>query len=196
MDNLKHYGIPGMKWGVRRATGSNGLVVKTSNIKSKKGSISPEDTSRINKSVKIGSLIGGAPGGIIAGGLTSRKIRKEKEVQIANVLKTPIEKINRKSLKDAAKVARDHSYVKVKLKAGNKWVKVNPGTIPPSTDKSKTSKTSKASKTALYANIKKVDRERTRLSKQYDNARTKEERDRILDKVSKLDDEFFKSTYR
>lgn len=98
-----------------------------------------------------------------------------------------------------AKVARDHSYVKVKLKAGNKWVKVNPGTIPPSTDKSKTSKTSKtskASKTALYANIKKVDRERTRLSKQYDNARTKEERDRILDKVSKLDDEFFKSTYR
>lgn len=42
-EDLKHYGIPGMKWGVRRRTGSDGKVVKSkSRIRKEIESVSRE----------------------------------------------------------------------------------------------------------------------------------------------------------
>ena len=74
MNELYHYGIKGMKWGVRKE-------VYNSSSRSRKKEIrkdyykSPE--GRIKRATRIGTLLGGPLVGIAAGSITAMKIEKE-----------------------------------------------------------------------------------------------------------------------
>ena len=58
VDILKHYGIKGMKWGVRRKRGSDGRVSKDYSesrklLKKRTSSLSNEDIRKINKRLNL-----------------------------------------------------------------------------------------------------------------------------------------------
>lgn len=80
-NELYHYGVKGMKWGVRKS------VYKSMNRQQrretrKKYYETPE--GKVVKATKIGTLLGGPLGGVIAGSIASKKVN--------NIPKQKIEK--------------------------------------------------------------------------------------------------------
>lgn len=72
-DELMHYGVRGMKWGVRKS------VYKSMNRQQRKAQReayyqTPE--GRINKAARIGTLVGGPIGGAIAVGIERKKQKR------------------------------------------------------------------------------------------------------------------------
>lgn len=70
MSELKHYGVPGMKWGVRKS------VYKSMNRQQRKEAKkkylqTPE--GKTQRAIDIGTLLGGLPGGLIASKIANKK---------------------------------------------------------------------------------------------------------------------------
>ena len=125
MNELYHYGIKGMKWGVRKE-------VYNSSSKSRKKEIrkayykTPE--ARIKKATRIGTLLGGPLVGILAGSITARKIEKEvgavKNDKLSSVDNKVIEKGKKKveALLNNGKIETDEQKINRLIQEG----KTNP----------------------------------------------------------------------
>jgi len=84
-NNLKHYGIPGQKWGIRRfqnedGTSKNGSKKKSSGSKEKtpKKILSPEEKkARIKRGLGITGKILGVVGTLVAADYVMAKVTKD-----------------------------------------------------------------------------------------------------------------------
>ena len=125
MNELYHYGIKGMKWGVRKE-------VYNSSSRSRKKEIRKEyyntPEGRIKKATTIGTILGGPLGGIVAGSITARKIEKEvgavKNDKLSSVDNKVIEKEKKKveALLNNDKIETDEQKIKRLMSEG----KTNP----------------------------------------------------------------------
>lgn len=111
---ILHYGVKGMKWGVRKDKGSR--ITATPN----KGSV---------KSKTITDSITSSKKGIIATTLASLAMpvipifimametnaTKQAKISIANSFNKPVSEFNKKDLNSAAKLVKRHSNVKVTM---------------------------------------------------------------------------------
>ena len=124
-DELKHYGVPGMKWGVRKE-------VYNSSSRSRKKEIRKEyyrtPEGRVKKATTIGTVLGGPLAGIVAGSITARKIEKEVDAIKNNKLSSVDNKVTEKGRKEAeallnnGKIETDEQKIKRLMSEG----KVNP----------------------------------------------------------------------
>lgn len=69
--DIKHYGIMGQKWGIRRYQNKDGSL--TPEGKARYGSV--ENFNKVMKAIKTGSAIGGPVGGVIGGAIADKKYR-------------------------------------------------------------------------------------------------------------------------
>lgn len=69
---LKHYGVRGMKWGVRKSE-YNAMNKQQRKAVRKKYSNTPE--GKIRRATTIGTILAGPLGGVIAGSIVSKKVR-------------------------------------------------------------------------------------------------------------------------
>ena len=125
MNELYHYGIKGMKWGVRKE-------VYNSSSRSRKKEIRKEyyktPEGRIKKATTIGTILGGPLAGIIAGSITARKIEKEvnaiKNNKLSSVDNKVIEKGRKKveAFSNNGKIETDEQKIKRLMSEG----KTNP----------------------------------------------------------------------
>ena len=125
MNELYHYGVKGMKWGVRKE-------VYNSSSRSRKKEIRKEyyktPEGRIKKATTIGRILGGPLVGIVAGSITARKIEKEvgaiKNNKLSSVNNKVIEKGRKKveALSNNGKIETDEQKIKRLMSEG----KTNP----------------------------------------------------------------------
>ena len=125
MNELYHYGVKGMKGGVRKE-------VYDSSSRSRKKEIRKEyyktPEGRIKKATTIGTILGGPLVGIIAGSITARKIEKEvgaiKNNKLSSVDNKVIEKGRKKveALSNNGKIETDEQKIKRLMSEG----KTNP----------------------------------------------------------------------
>ena len=125
MNELYHYGVKGMKWGVRKE-------VYNSSSRSRKKEIRKEyyktPEGRIKKATTIGTILGGPLVGIVAGSITARKIEKEvgaiKNNKLSSVDNKVIEKGRKKveALSNNGKIETDEQKIKRLMSEG----KTNP----------------------------------------------------------------------
>ena len=125
MNELYHYGVKGMKWGVRKE-------VYDSSSRSRKKEIRKEyyktPEGRIKKATTIGTILGGPLVGIVAGSITARKIEKEvgaiKNNKLSSVNNKVIEKGRKKveALSNNGKIETDEQKIKRLMSEG----KTNP----------------------------------------------------------------------
>ena len=122
---LAHYGVKGMKWGVRKE-------VYNSSSRSRKKEIRKEyyrtPEGRVKKATTIGTILGGPLAGIVAGSITARKIEKEVDATKNNKLSSVDNKVIEKGRKEAeallnnGKIETDEQKIKRLMSEG----KVNP----------------------------------------------------------------------
>ena len=97
-EDLMHYGVKGMKWGVRKE-------VYNSSSRSRKKEIRKEyyrtPEGRIKKATTIGTVLGGPLAGIVAGSITAKKIEKEVGAIKHNKLSSVDNKVIEKGRKEA-----------------------------------------------------------------------------------------------
>ena len=120
-----HYGVKGMKWGVRKE-------VYDSSSRSRKKEIRQEyyrtPEGRVKKATTIGTALGGPLVGIVAGSITARKIEKEVGAIKNNKLSSVDKKVTEKGRKEAeallnsGKIETDEQKIKRLMSEG----KVNP----------------------------------------------------------------------
>lgn len=103
MSELKHYGVPGMKWGVRKAV-YRSMSRQERKATRKKYLETPE--GRIERAASIGTLIGGPLGGIIAGSIASKKIGDISKTTLDNG-KSIVERYQTQPLKTESKRVAD-----------------------------------------------------------------------------------------
>ena len=125
MNELYHYGVKGMKWGVRKE-------VYNSSSRSRKKEIRKEyyktPEGRIKKATTIGTILGGPLAGMVAGSITTRKIDKEinaiKNNKLSSVDNKVIEKGKKKveALSNNVKIETDEQKIKRLMSEG----KINP----------------------------------------------------------------------
>ena len=125
MNELYHYGVKGMKWGVRKE-------VYNSSSRSRKKEIRKEyyktPEGRIKKATTIGTILGGPLVGIVAGSITARKIEKEvdaiKNNKLSSVDNKVIENGRKKveALSNNSKIETDEQKIKRLMSEG----KTNP----------------------------------------------------------------------
>ena len=128
MNELYHYGVKGMKWGVRKE-------VYNSSSRSRKKEIRKEyyktPEGRIKKATTIGTILGGPLAGIIAGSITARKIEKEvgaiKNIKLSSVDNKVIEKGRKKveALSNNGKIETDEQKIKRLMSEGKTNPKAN-----------------------------------------------------------------------
>ena len=124
-EDLMHYGVKGMKWGVRKE-------VYNSSSRSRKKEIRKEyyrtPEGRIKKATTIGTVLGGPLAGMVAGSITARKIEKEVGAIKHNKLSSVDNKVIEKGRKEAeallnnGKIETDEQKIKRRMSEG----KVNP----------------------------------------------------------------------
>ena len=125
MNELYHYGVLGMKWGVRKEVYNSSSRSRKKEIR-KKYYKTPE--GRIKKATTIGTILGGPLAGIIAGSITARKIEKEvgaiKNNKLSSVDNKVIEKGRKKveALSNNVKIETDEQKIKRLMSEG----KTNP----------------------------------------------------------------------
>ena len=122
---LAHYGVKGMKWGVRKE-------VYNSSSRSRKKEIRKEyyrtPEGRVKKATTIGTVLGGPLVGIVAGSITARKIEKEVDATKNNKLSSVDNKVIEKGRKEAeallnnGKIETDEQKIKRLMSEG----KANP----------------------------------------------------------------------
>lgn len=69
--DIKHYGIMGQKWGIRRYQNKDGTL--TPEGKARYGSV--ENFNKVMKAIKTGTVVGGPVGGVIGGAIADKKYR-------------------------------------------------------------------------------------------------------------------------
>ena len=125
MNELYHYGVKGMRWGVRKEVYDSSSRSRKKEIR-KKYYKTPE--GRIKKATTIGTILGGPLAGIIAGSITARKIEKEigaiKNNKLSSVDNKVIEKGRKKveALSNNGKIETDEQKIKRLMSEG----KTNP----------------------------------------------------------------------
>lgn len=105
---LYHYGVAGMKWGIRKS------VYKSMNKQQrretrKKYYETPE--GKIKKATTIGTILGGPLGGVIAGGITAKKQKNISQ----NILETKTSGISQKTKSKGKKLLKSIRLLKSKL---------------------------------------------------------------------------------
>lgn len=103
---LYHYGVAGMKWGVRKS------VYKSMNKQQrretrKKYYETPE--GKIKKATTIGTILGGPLGGVIAGGITAKKQKNISQ----NILETKTSGISQKTKSKGKKAVEKYKTSKI-----------------------------------------------------------------------------------
>ena len=127
-DDLMHYGVKGMKWGVRKE-------VYNSSSRSRKKEIRKEyyrtPEGRIKKATTIGTALGGPLVGVVAGSITARKIEKElgaiKNNKLSSVNNKVIENGRKKTeaLLNNGKIETDEQKIKRLMSEGKTNPKAN-----------------------------------------------------------------------
>ena len=125
---LAHYGIKGMKWGVRKS-------VYNSSSRSRKKEIRKEyyktPEGQIKKAATIGTIFGGPIGSIIAGSITAKKIEKKvgaiKNNKLSSIDKNTKEKGKKKveTLSNSGKIETDEQKIKRLMSEGKTNPKAN-----------------------------------------------------------------------
>ena len=104
MDQLYHYGVKGMKWGVRKDEYKSASRSRKKEIR-KEYYKTPE--GRLKKAATLGTMFGGPLGGIIAGSIANKRMssvdkttiekgkKKVKDLPTDNKVETDEQKINR-----------------------------------------------------------------------------------------------------
>lgn len=112
-DYLEHFGVKGMKWGVRKSkVNLSSSTKKTSGRKLSKAEV-------INLGVGgVGSLIASPAFGAGVYGATKYKNIKNTKQAIANVLGSEISTYSKSSLKRARKTLNKYGNVEIKTKKG------------------------------------------------------------------------------
>lgn len=127
-EDLMHYGVKGMKWGVRKE-------VYNSSSRSRKKEIRKEyyrtPEGRIKKATTIGTALGGPLVGVVAGSITARKIEKElgviKNNKLSSVNNKVIENGRKKTeaLLNNGKIETDEQKIKRLMSEGKTNPKAN-----------------------------------------------------------------------
>ena len=127
-EDLMHYGVKGMKWGVRKE-------VYNSSSRSRKKEIRKEyyrtPEGRIKKATTIGTALGGPLVGVVAGSITARKIEKElgaiKNNKLSSVNNKVIENGRKKTeaLSNNGKIETDEQKIKRLMSEGKTNPKAN-----------------------------------------------------------------------
>lgn len=95
-----HYGIPGMKWGVRRSVYKS--MDRTQRRQQRKNYYhTPE--GKIKKATTIGTLVGGPIVGVIAGSIASKKVNNLSKDKISKG-KNAVEKSKNKKINTAKNI--------------------------------------------------------------------------------------------
>ena len=125
---LAHYGVKGMKWGVRKE-------VYNSSSRSRKKEIRKEyyktPEGRIKKATTMGTILAGPLGAIIAGSITKRKIEKAvgaiKNNKLSSIDKNTKEKGKKKveTLSNRGKIETDEQKIKRLMSEGKTNPKAN-----------------------------------------------------------------------
>ena len=117
-DYLEHFGVKGMKWGVRKS----GSREKKANLSSSTKKTSGRKLSKgeVNNLVigGVGSLIASPAFGAGVYGATKYKNIKNTKQAIANILGSEISTYSKSSLKRARKTLNKYGNVEIKTKKG------------------------------------------------------------------------------
>lgn len=88
-NELYHYGVKGMKWGVRK---SEYRAMNRAQRKKQRQEYNKTPQGRIERATKIATILGGPIAGIIAGGITAKRVKDVSQKNVDDVSQKTIDK--------------------------------------------------------------------------------------------------------
>ena len=169
---LYHYGVPGMKWGVRKSVYKS--MTKGQRKAAKKQSLSTPE-GKVKRATTIGTLLGGPLVGVIAGLATNKKVGGISE-GVGAKGKTAVDrnadkKVSELSTKtESKKVADIKSRVTGKKENGKHAFLMNEQELKDFSDQ--------------------YERRKSSLASQYKNAKDSASKKRIVEKMDRLENDY------